>query len=65
MSRETLAALHFRIDQADRRVLEAVARHERTTVSQLARKIVAEWIRAQHKDQTDELAHHRASSRSN
>jgi hypothetical protein len=49
----TLTALHFRIGPDDRRVLEDVARHERTTVSQLARKIVAEWIRAQAKRPQD------------
>ena len=43
-------ALHFRIEPDDRRTLESVARHERTTVSQLLRKIVADWIR------TNELA---------
>jgi hypothetical protein len=43
-------ALHFRIEPADRRALERIARHERTTVSQLLRKMVADWLRSQQQE---------------
>ena len=38
------ATLHFRIEPEHRQMLEAIARDERTTVSQLLRRIIAEWI---------------------
>lgn len=40
------ATLHFRIDSATREQLEAIALREERTLSQVAARALAEWLRA-------------------